>query len=91
MIPIERQAAMGAIVLANRQVFMNRLAAAAALLGCPPGIDFHDLHAGSFGLAVQNADEAVPASIGNRSVEPVILKHPLDVKAFHRDETVSTD
>lgn len=44
---------------------------------------------GTFSLVREYVDEATPAYIGNRSGQPAVPDHPLDVQAFHSDFAVA--
>lgn len=91
LISVQDKPTVGAGVHALRQGLAYFAAATTALYACSCGTYFHDLRTGSFGLVAKNVHEAGPASIGDRTSQPVVLDHPLDVQALHRDQSVRSD
>jgi hypothetical protein len=91
MIPMQRQTTVRAIMPAFRKCFAHFLSAAAALLACTTGIDFHEPHASLFSFAAQYAHEAAPGSVRDCPAESVAPQHPQDVEALHCNQAVGKD
>jgi hypothetical protein len=77
-------------MLALSQTFLDHPPAPAASLAGALGIHFHHHDASSFSLASQGCQKAAPGGIGNRTTESAVPQHPLDVEAFHSNQTVAT-
>lgn len=90
MITLLRQATFWAIVPAVAQGLPD-LCPAHARLACPPRINHQHLAPGAFSLGAKYLLEARPSGISNRSGQPAVLEHPLDVQAFRSDQTESTN
>ena len=88
-VAMQRQTA-AADMLALSQTFLHNLAAVAASLAGASGIHFHHHDASSFSLASQGCQKAAPCGIHNRTTESAVPQHPLDVEAFHSNQTVAT-
>ena len=91
MIPVQRQTTVRTIVPANRQVFLDLLAAAAALLACAFGIDFHNRNTSFCSFVLEDAHERAPGGIRDRPGQPAVPQHPLDVEAFDSDQAICED
>ena len=50
-----------------------------------------DSGTGAFSLVPEDLDELVPASIEDRSRQPVVPGHPLNIQAFHRDQAIAVN
>ena len=72
------------------QLLVYLASASAAFLTCVPGVDPHNPDTGAFSLVLQLAQEAAPRDILNRTGQPVVLDHPLDVQVLHSDQPVTT-
>jgi len=90
MITLLRQATFWAIVPAVTQG-LSDLRPADARLACPSRINHQHLTPGTFSLGAQYLLEAVPSGISNRSGQPAVPEHPLDVQAFRSDQAESTN
>jgi len=67
----------------GRKNLPNFAAATATGLTRPTRIDLHHQNTGTFGLVSQRCQKASPGDIGNRSAQPAVPDHPLDVQALH--------
>ena len=90
MITLLRQATLWAIVPAVTQGLPD-LCPAHTRLACPPRINHQHLAPGAFSLGAKYLLEARPSGISNRSGQPAVLEHPLDVQAFRSDQAKSTN
>jgi hypothetical protein len=70
------------------QRFFDRRSAPATLLAGACGVYSDDLDSGTFSLVLENLQEAAPCSVADVASQPVILDHPSDAQAFHRDGSV---
>lgn len=91
MVPVQRQAAVRAIVPTVGERLAHFAAAPIAFLACAFGINFHEANSAAFGLASQRQQKAGPSGICYRPAQPAVPEHPPDVQAFGRDEAVTTD
>lgn len=78
----------GADVLPLFQGLLRHGTTLRARLRSSPRIHFDNLNTRTFSVAFENLKELAPASIQHGTGEPVVPRHPTDVQAFHRDQTV---
>lgn len=89
LISVQAQAAGRAVVNTYGQRFFDRRAAVAAFLASACRVHSDDLDPGAFSLVFEDAQETAPGSVADMSSQPVVLDHPSDAQAFHRDDSVA--
>ena len=80
----------GAAVDTFLEKFLDDRATPGTLLACPARIYLKQSHPGSFSLGFEYRDELAPASVTDRSGQPIVPEHPQDVQALNRDQAEAT-
>jgi hypothetical protein len=91
LISVQNKSTLKAFVLALREFLFNLSATPRTQLTCPCWINFNKLCTGTLSLVAKDVHEAGPTSIGNRTGKSMVLEHPLDVQAFHRNQSMRPD
>ncbi len=73
----------------NRQTLLHQFATLEALLCGVAGVHLDHLMTGSFGLISKDVDELAPTRIQDGLGKMVIVRHPLDVQLFGRNELIA--
>ena len=89
-VPMQTQAATGAVVSSNRQGFFDDATASRASLACISGIDDRELGTSFLDFVPNRLQERRPCGVGDRTGQPAVLEHVANPQAFRSYQSVST-
>jgi hypothetical protein len=78
-----------ALMPAVAKLFLGDQSTSWACLRGSTCVNFEYPNTGAFSLVLQDRKKLVPARVLHCTGQPVVLDHPFDVQAFHRDSTVA--